>query len=176
MDIELNDKTKITIEKTETKMQDNAKGLYVAYSPDGKDIGCLRYKVENNIATINFLTISEKQFLGKGVGHSLLQTFEDDMKAEHIKRIQGVYCPIGAGSSRTKQFYEAHGYTFKRNAKTNDLLVVKVIEKRSHKKKIKSVEENQKIAWLKNALKQHLMYFFINFYIKNFYLKTGFYK
>lgn len=143
MEIELKNGMKITIERVNKENLEGGKGSYIAYDDQKKDIGILRYRYDEKVANLDFLTVSDKRFLGCGVGHRMLCEFEKDMAETKAKRIIGVYSPMGVGAGRTKQFYELHGYQFARDKKTGDLLVVKKVGRnmRPAKHKIETTHE-----------------------------------
>ena len=125
MEIILKDGRKITIERTESKNLEGAKGAYVAYDEKKNDIGILRYHYDQKFVNLDFLTVSDKQFIGCGVGHEMLCEFEKDMTETNARRIVGVFSPMGTGANRARAFYERHGYQFSRDRKNGDVLVVK---------------------------------------------------
>lgn len=143
MEIILKDGRKITIERTNSENLEGGKGSYIVYDENKKDIGILRYRYDKKAANLDFLAVSDKAYLGCGVGHKLLYEFEKDMAKTDAKRIIGVYSPMGAGAERTKKFYERHGYQFARDKKNGDLLVVKKVGARMSPAKYRIVTTHE---------------------------------
>lgn len=88
------------------------------------EIGYLRYEITDDKAYLYNIRV-EEAFLNKGVGHFLIQKFEEEMEKDDVFKVKGKYYPDGPGGSLTEDFYKREGYTVESGDGLGDWVVYK---------------------------------------------------
>ena len=92
-----------------TKEQDSKNFLMVALDGN-KQVGYCSFFFENSSCKINRIAITNKDFLGKGIGTTMFNAMEQFAHKNDIKYLEGLFIPRGYDDAwqRTAKFYERH--------------------------------------------------------------------
>ena len=89
------------------------KDFYQIKAFDNKDnqSGFCNFKISDKSCWIYKICVTNKEYLGKGVGKKMLKMVEKIAKQHNCYNIEGKFYPEGEGAERALKFYKDNGYT-----------------------------------------------------------------
>lgn len=92
-----------------SKKEDDKNFLLVAFD-DKKQVGYCNFCFENNNCKIIRIAITNKGYLGKGIGTTMFNAMEYFAQKNGVKCIEGLFIPRGYDDAwqRTAKFYQKH--------------------------------------------------------------------
>ncbi len=114
----IKDDEQITINLIKKPGISNLYHEFHAFDADKVMIGYLGFELikMQGLSSLRSIAVDPK-YLGRGVGSSMHDLYEQYMLQNNCKYIEGVYYPYGEGAELTPLFYQKHGYQFFREGR-----------------------------------------------------------